>query len=210
MIRREVNKNDKKIQGDINIVEPVWKLNKVPYALGVTRGLFPSLKIDKPIIFTVEDTVNANQKLLSLDFECTGELLKSGIYPKCKIIFRNTRESILEVLSLFDKNGIHATWATVGFLFAKNKKQLESFIPSELPSYSNKNLDYYSYFFTDQVGINEEEDPFHFACSIIEQILRTPHQELASHTFTHYYCNESGQNIKQFEKYLEISKDISN
>ncbi|AEE20739.1 right-handed parallel beta-helix repeat-containing protein [Dokdonia sp. 4H-3-7-5] len=64
-IRKEVNKNDKKIRGDINIVEPVWKFNKVPYALGVTRGLFPSLKIDKPIIFTVEDTVNANQKLIN-------------------------------------------------------------------------------------------------------------------------------------------------
>ncbi|WP_339844634.1 polysaccharide deacetylase family protein [uncultured Dokdonia sp.] len=147
--------------------------------------------------------------IISLDFELHWGAVEKWDLSQMQDYFRNTRESIPEVLSLFDKYGIHATWATVGFLFAKNKKQLESFIPSELPSYSNKNLDYYSYFFTNQVGINEDEDPFHFASSIIEQILRTPNQELASHTFTHYYCNESGQNIKQFEEDIQKAQEIS-
>jgi peptidoglycan/xylan/chitin deacetylase (PgdA/CDA1 family) len=147
--------------------------------------------------------------VISLDFELHWGSVEKWDLSQMQDYFMNTRESIPEVLSLFGKYGIHATWATVGFLFAKNKKQLESFIPSELPSYSNTELNYYNYLLSTKVGSNEEDDPFHFAHSLIEKILRTSNQELASHTFTHYYCNEAGQNINQFEKDIQKAQELS-
>ena len=50
------------------------------------------------------------------------------------------------------------------------------------------------------MGRNEIEDPLHFADSLVRKIISTPHQELGSHSFAHYYCNESGQNPEQFNE----------
>jgi hypothetical protein len=44
--------------------------------------------------------------------------------------------------------------------------------------------------------------------SIIQKIIRTPNQELATHTFSHYYCLEPGQTIDQFSKDLEAVNKI--
>lgn len=124
-----------------------------------------------------------------------------------KSYFLDTREAIPEVLKLFAANEINATWATVGFLFARNKKQLLEFSPQLRPTYNQEKLSYYNYF--DKVGEDEGSDPFHFAGSLIEMIIRTKGQELASHTFAHYYCNEMGQTIDQFDADLRAAQAIA-
>jgi hypothetical protein len=80
--------------------------------------------------------------------------------------------SIPKALLLFEKYDIHATWATVGFLFAKNKSQLLSFCPIERPTYVNESLSYYKLIDENEVGNDEQEDPYHFAHSLITLILR--------------------------------------
>lgn len=143
----------------------------------------------------------ANGKfVISLDFELHWggvELWDLSIKQNC---FLNTRVAIPQMLQLFEKYQIHVTWATVGFLFAKNIQQVKEFSPSNKPTYLNDLLNYYNLINQNKLGSNEQDDPFHFGYSLIEKIIKTPYQELASHTFCHYYCNELGQNKIQFEQ----------
>lgn len=145
--------------------------------------------------------------IISLDFELHWGGAEKWELSKMQSYFLETRKSIPEVLRLFEEHNIRATWATVGFLFAKDKKQLLEFLPKDSPSYNNQKLSYYNYF--DQVGKNEEEDPFHFGYSLIKKIIATKGQELATHTFAHYYCNESGQTPKQFGEDLRAAQAIA-
>jgi hypothetical protein len=147
--------------------------------------------------------------IISLDFE-----LHWGVAELCMVkdrydYFKTTRKSIPLVLDLFKKYQIHATWATVGFLFAKDKEQLLAFSPSFKPQYTNKSLCYYSLLDNNEIGNNEIEDPYHYAPSLIEKIIATPNQELATHTFSHYYCNEHGQTKEQFDLDLKAAQAIA-
>lgn len=113
------------------------------------------------------------------------------------------------MLSLFEKYHIHATWATVGMLFHQSKQELLNNAPAERPAYAEQKLS--AYHFIEQVGIghSEQDDPFHFAPSLISKIQSTPHQEIGTHTFAHYYCNEAGQNQEQFREDLRAAKRIA-
>lgn len=145
--------------------------------------------------------------VISLDFELHWGGAEKWDLQKMSQYFLDTRASIPEVLQLFTDNNISATWATVGFLFAKNKKQLLEFSPIEKPSYKNTSLSYYNYF--EKIGDSEDDDPFHYAFSLIKKIIETPGQELATHTFAHYYCMEEGQNIQQFSADLMAAQKIA-
>lgn len=120
--------------------------------------------------------------------------------------FLNTRETIPKMLELFSKYEIHVTWAGVGMLMHKDKTSLLENLPSIQPAYSNRNLSAYN--FIEQVGIGESEvdDPFHYADSLVKQILATDHQELGSHTFSHFYCNEEGQTVDEFRADLKAAQ----
>lgn len=120
--------------------------------------------------------------------------------------FLNTREVIPRMLQLFEQYGVHVTWAGVGMLMHENRKQLESNFPALKPEYTHKNLSAYNYIEQFGIGNNEEDDPFHFAHSLVEQITKTPYQELGSHTFAHYYCNEVGQTVEQFREDLRAAQ----
>lgn len=149
----------------------------------------------------------AGKFIISLDFELHwGGVEKWPLSQKRKY-FLDTRASIPSVLKLFEEYDIRATWATVGFLFAKDKAQLLAFAPEVKPSYANQRLSYYNYF--DELGSDELSDPFHFAFSLIEMVLNTKGQEIGTHTFAHYYCNEQGQNIQQFQADLQAAQDIA-
>jgi hypothetical protein len=99
------------------------------------------------------------------------------------------------MLQLFSRYETHATWATVGLLNYANKKDLLAAdfkaIPYEDTSYSPFPLT--------AEQLKEMEDPILFGGSIIDEILNTPNQEWASHTFSHFYCLEKGVSAKDFE-----------
>lgn len=147
--------------------------------------------------------------VISLDFELHWGAAEKWDLEVKKDYFDATRKSIPAVLSLFERYDIRATWATVGFLFAKDKQQLLAFLPTERPSYVNTSLSYYHLIDSGQVGQNEQDDPYHFAPSLISKIVETPGQELASHTFAHYYCNEPGQTEHQFDLDLRAAQALS-
>ena len=104
--------------------------------------------------------------------------------------------AVAGMLDLFEEFGVAATWATVGFLFARGKRELERFAPAPAarPAYADPALDPYA----EPVGEDEAADPGHFAPSVIDAIRRRPRQEIATHTFSHYYCLEPGQDRGAF------------
>ena len=100
------------------------------------------------------------------------------------------REVVPRMLDAFERNGIHATWATVGVLFCESKDELIARAPTERPRYVDQS--YSSYAYLNQIGQTEREDPYHFAPSLLALVRDTPDQEIATHTFSHFYTLEEG------------------
>jgi peptidoglycan/xylan/chitin deacetylase (PgdA/CDA1 family) len=144
--------------------------------------------------------------VISLDFE-----LHWGVRDTCpphgpyRKNLLGSRMVIPQILDLFAKSGIAATWATVGFLFASSRAELEAFSPQLRPCYRKLALDPYR----EPVGETEEVDTLHFAPSIVRALQRTPRQEIGTHTFSHYYCTEPGQDKAAFEADLESAIRIA-
>jgi peptidoglycan/xylan/chitin deacetylase (PgdA/CDA1 family) len=112
---------------------------------------------------------------------------------------------IPRLLQLFERYDIAATWATVGFLFASSRKELDQFRPAILPKYNNPAFDPY----VEPTGSGEQEDLLHYAASLVDQIRQSPGQEVATHTFSHYYCLEPGQTTDAFRADLRSAVAIA-
>ena len=145
--------------------------------------------------------------VVSLDFELFWGMQDGWTLSEYEANVLGGRKAIPQMLELFRKYGIHATWATVGFLFGENEQELCSFFPEEQPAYENKALSSYRCFGT--IGKNEQEAPCFYAPSLIRKIGATPGQEIASHTFSHYYCREDGQTVDQFRADMRAAKAIA-
>lgn len=111
------------------------------------------------------------------------------------------------LLQLSDEFNIKLTFAIVGALFAKDKKELYKYIPKQSPRYKNKNLDPFTSI--SDIGDTEGTDPYHFANSIIVKIKNYSQHEIGTHTFGHYNCLARGQNVGQFKCDLEAAIDIA-
>ncbi|OBX24148.1 MULTISPECIES: polysaccharide deacetylase family protein [Bizionia] len=135
--------------------------------------------------------------LISLDFELFWGLFDVKTTSDYQTNLKNVREVIPRLVALADQYNITLTFATVGFLFAKNKQELLGALPSEKPTYLNSRFNPYN--LIENIGENETDDPFHYAESLIEFIKNNGNHEIASHTFSHYYANEDGQTPEQFE-----------
>src|SRR5258706_4582321 len=123
---------------------------------------------------------------ISLDFELHWGGFEKWPLEKYRTYFSNTRRVIPEMLHLFREYEVHVTWAAVGMLLHRSRKELMENVPEHKPTYSEPKLSAYHFIEETGIGENEGEDPFHFAPSLVEQILLTPHQELVTHTLAHY------------------------
>jgi peptidoglycan/xylan/chitin deacetylase (PgdA/CDA1 family) len=115
------------------------------------------------------------------------------------------RRAIPAILELFERHRIHATWATVGFLFASSREELRAFSPRERPAYADPRLSPYG----DPLGADEREDPLRFGASLVARIRERPGQEIGTHTFSHYYCLEPGQTLAAFTADLDAAVRIA-
>jgi len=145
--------------------------------------------------------------IISLDFELHWGGSEKWHLEPLKPYFMRTREMIPKILELFAKYEVHVTWATVGMLFHESREELQKYRPDR-PSYSLP-IAAYDFIEKEGIGADEEEDPFHYAPSLIRRILDTPHQELATHTYSHYYCNEEGQTPEEFRQDLKAAQKIA-
>ena len=63
--------------------------------------------------------------------------------------------------------------------------------------------------YREPLGAGEADDPLHFAPSLVEAIRQTPRQELATHTFSHYYCGEPGASPETFAADLQAAQAMA-
>ena len=145
---------------------------------------------------------------ISLDFELYWGVRDKRTLTEYGPNILGVREAIPRMLELFAHYGLHATWATVGFLFFDGKEELIESLPSVLPKYSNRNLS--PYLALEKLGKDEASDPYHFAPSLIHRIVEAPNQEIGTHTFSHYYCLENGQEGEAFRADLQSAVEVAN
>ncbi|MEW5676321.1 polysaccharide deacetylase family protein [Flavobacterium enshiense] len=134
--------------------------------------------------------------VISLDFELIWGIFDHVSLDQKQHYFDNTLAVIPEILEQFSLRNVAATWATVGMLLNENWEEWEHNKPEILPTYSNTKLNPYLYGETHR---KSGFDRFFFAPQLVKLITQTKGQELASHTYSHYYCLESGQTLQQFE-----------
>ena len=144
--------------------------------------------------------------VISLDFELLWGVFDVVDFSEKKKYFQNTHKVIPQILEEFRRNGIHATWAIVGMLFNENWQEWEQNIPEAKPNYENEKLSAYDF----GKKINSEETAnLCFAPKLIEEIKKIEGQEIATHTYSHYYCMEPGQNIAEFKADLEQAVKVA-
>ena len=145
--------------------------------------------------------------VISLDFELVwgvrGEYGVDGGSYRPNLL--GVRHAIPQLLDLFEEFEISATWATVGLMMAESRDEMNRFKPVHLPSYTIRSL----YPYHDPVGLNEDDDPLHFAGSLVKQIRDRARQEIGSHTYGHYYPLEPGADKASFASDLESAVAIA-
>jgi peptidoglycan/xylan/chitin deacetylase (PgdA/CDA1 family) len=116
-------------------------------------------------------------------------------------------EVVPRLLDSFDRAGIRATWATVGFLFARDPAELATYRPAVLPVYENPRRSPYPLF--DRLTAAKTMDRFHYGWPLIEMVAAQPTQELATHTLSHYWALEPGATVEAFEHDMEMATRIA-
>lgn len=140
--------------------------------------------------------------VISLDFELFWGVHDVFSIDRYGSNVKNVRIIIPRLLELFDKYNIHATFGVVGGMYHAS---VEEFMDNNLdmslfPKYDNTLLSPY-----EDHGLSQiKKHPELFFQPLLIDDIRESGQEIATHTYSHYYCNEVGANDKDF------SYDINN
>jgi peptidoglycan/xylan/chitin deacetylase (PgdA/CDA1 family) len=145
--------------------------------------------------------------VVSLDFELHWGVRDRFTVERYAANLHGAREVIPRMLERFEASGVRATWATVGMLFCHSREEVLERMPERQPRYEDPRLSPYPEF--QRLGADERADPLHFAPSLVRAVADTPGQEVATHTFSHFYCLEPGQTIEDFEADLRAAVDVA-
>jgi len=151
---------------------------------------------------------NSSFFTISIDFELFWGMRDVTTIEKYGQNILGGRKAIPKILNLFHEYKINSTWGVVGLAIFQDRDEMENSFPSELPIYKNKNLSPYEHIKT--IGKNEDEDPYHFGYSLFDLIKSSSGTEIASHSFSHFYCNEERTNELAFISDLAASKEVLN
>ena len=142
--------------------------------------------------------------VISFDFELFWGVRDSTTLARYGNNILGVRDAVPRLLDLFERYGVRSTWGTVGFLFFDNKDELLASVPALRPRYADPRLSPYEVI--SEIGRDERRDPYHFGLSLIRRIMTCPGQEIGTHTFSHYYCLEPGQDEGAFRADLDAAK----
>ncbi len=145
--------------------------------------------------------------VISLDFEKMWGVFDKRTTRTYGENIRNVDLVIDGILKLFEKYDIHATWATVGMLFHKDLQSCKNKLPIVLPQYKDNKLSSYSHLSEILLG---DFRVYYSGLTSIKKISNFRHQEIATHTYSHFYCLEEGSTEDAFCKDLEMAFSISN
>ncbi|MDR5856393.1 polysaccharide deacetylase family protein [Caballeronia sp. LZ062] len=142
---------------------------------------------------------------VSLDFELLWGVRETRTIESYGENLRGVRRAIPEMLRVFGASGIHATWATVGFLFHRDVAELKASLPDARPRYTRAGISPYEY-----IDAADTLDPlYHFEPDLIARIARQTGQAIGTHTYSHYYCLEEGQGLREFEADLACAVEVA-
>lgn len=141
--------------------------------------------------------------VVSVDLELFWGLYQCEELDDWRRPLMSARQAIPEILELFRRFEVRATWAAVGFLFCRSRREMLDSLPQRLPAYQSSRISPYVQF--PQVGSDESEDPWYFGPSLIDEIVDTRGQEIATHTLSNFHCLEEGQSGADFEADLRAA-----
>lgn len=145
--------------------------------------------------------------VISLDLEQAWGMEATKSHGRERASILGARKAIPRMLALAERHGICCTWATVGFLFFDDRDELLNALPATRPNYADPSLSPYPRM--GSIGRSEKEDPLHFGRSLIRLIQDCPGQEIAGHTFSHYYSLEDGDDSAAFEADLAAARSAA-
>nr|WP_052170198.1 polysaccharide deacetylase family protein [Massilia sp. JS1662] len=143
--------------------------------------------------------MNHARFVISLDFELfwgVGDTQTIGRYG------RNVRgewQAVPRMLALFRYHHVNVTWATVGAIMCRDYGEWRALRP---PSRRDARAD------AEDDRVRQHPELF-FARPLVERILDTDGQELATHTYSHFYCNAAGATPAQFVADLARARDLA-
>jgi len=144
--------------------------------------------------------------IISIDVELLWGMFDLPQTSSLKAAVIGGRASIPVMLKMFHQYNISATWAFVGMMAFRNKCEIIESLPQYKPLYHNQSINSYHHLRT--IGENEKDDPLHFGRSLLDLIASYEDQELASHTFSHFYCMEPQSNPGSFSDDLRASISV--
>ena len=143
--------------------------------------------------------------VVSLDFELYWGVRDSQPMSTYAANLLGARDAVPRLVDAFERAGVHATWATVGALMFDAGDALRAVMPDP-PSYVDRRVSPYPEF---QRLTTEAEAPMQLARSVVQRVVDGPHQELATHTFSHFYCLEPGQDAEMFRADLRAARQAA-
>jgi hypothetical protein len=125
--------------------------------------------------------------VVSLDFELRWGM--TDVFGRDMSAYRSNllgvREIVPALIERFEKRGIHATWATVAALACENWDEYQAAAP-KAPHYLETSLAIPS-----DLRTLDASGDLHFAPELVSLIAHSK-QELASHSFSHFFFGEPG------------------
>lgn len=145
--------------------------------------------------------------VISLDFELTWGLAgweKEQIDTYIPNL-QNATKALKCIIDTLSKYNIKCTIGYVGFMRYHNVNDLKYQLPYQAPQYNDMIFSSVHSLIPLIDSIYPKE--LFFCPDIIENLEENHLVELASHTFSHYYCLEEGQNIKAFEADVQKAQE---
>ncbi len=99
---------------------------------------------------------------------------------------RKDWKTIPEILTLLKKYSAPATWAVTGHMMLKSCDGCH--LDLVRPRYKNQEFDWFKY----DPGTDEKQNPDWYGKSLFLKIKSTPKQEIASHTYSHFFWGQEG------------------
>lgn len=145
--------------------------------------------------------------IMSLDFEAMwgaiGGIDNSNIEAFKHRVSKN-QIVIPALLDLFRKYHLKATWGIVGGMFYKDSEDFNSHLTCDIV-YPDWNLSIKQ--FVKEISGDVFHEFYSFK-NLVQKVIEDGHQEIGSHTFSHYYSNEKGASPELLQQELELSSNL--
>lgn len=145
--------------------------------------------------------------VISLDFEMFWGMADVANIAEMTPTMQKVHDVVPRLILLFKKYGIHATWATVGALMASDREEFLKYLPSQLPTQTKVTLE--------KAGLIPENDEekcprsILFAPELVMAISGANGQEIATHTYSHYYCSNKDSNPSEFAAEIDAALKLA-